>query len=205
MFQCLTHESCKRSIRRCERSFHCSIPDRILEGAVSPPGLDADRTRPGLEYGMSGQGPRRLSIASARHRAACTAPEPCATPGGGGSSARPQVSRTRMRSSLTLPQLVWGEIGAALPAQFRWRDTIRAEHLECSRTASAAASTYSPDQLDGGSPAATWPRRSPARACHGCRDFPRRAPRPLFERLRLAVRCLAMSGQRASMPTNEAG
>jgi hypothetical protein len=163
-------------MRRCERSFRCLIPERILEGAVSPPGLHADRTRRGPGHGCLGREP------SLEHRVC--------SPSSGMHSARAMRhtwGRRRERQTAGFrnkeanlaraAQLAWGEIGTALPAQFRWRDTIRTEHLECSRTASAAASTYSPDQLDGGNSAATWPRRSRSSRCVGRRDSPSRAPR----------------------------
>jgi len=51
----------------------------------------------------------------------------------GGPSVRPQVSPNKDAKLAHTAAASWGEIGTALPAQFRCRDTIRAEHLECSR------------------------------------------------------------------------
>jgi hypothetical protein len=93
----------------------------------------------------------------------------------------------------------WGEIDTILPDQLMCGNTSERDTSSAAATASAAVSTCSPDQIDR-SPcrdaATPFPR---PRVSTGRRGYARRAPRPLLELSRLAARCLATMGQRASM------
>lgn len=100
----------------------------------SPAGPDADPTRPGLEHRVSGQGARRSSIASARHRA-CVHSARALRParGRGGPSARPQVSPEQECEARSRCRSLLGRDRYRPPGPAHVRGLIRAEHLECSR------------------------------------------------------------------------
>jgi hypothetical protein len=187
IFQRLTHGACKRPIRRCRRTFRCSIPGRILEAAVSASGLDSDRTGQALNTGCLDRTPS-LEHRSTRHRATCTAPEPFAPRMGEAARAPYRRSLNKNAKLAHAAAVSWGEIDTALPAQFTCRDTSEQNSSSAAVTAFAVAPTCSPDQLNG-TPAATRTADHARRVSSGHRDFLRRAPRPRYANPRLDARC----------------
>jgi hypothetical protein len=190
MFQCLTYRSCKRSIRRCERSLRCSIsPIWFSRAPFFLPGGQRRPNLPALEHGMSGQGPRRSSTVSARLVRGGTAPE-APSPHSWlrrSARARPRAfPRTRMRSSLTLPQ----SPGARSTPSAR-PSSHAGTHSE--RNASSPPRQPLPHVNVLSRP--DRPRLRPRRAqpsprprlSTGRRDSPRRAPRLLLERPKLTA------------------
>ena len=134
----------------------------------SPAGPDADPTRPGLEHRVSGQGTRRSSIASARHRACVHSARAIRLTHG---ARRPErqtagLPRTRMRSSLTLPQSPGARsIPSSRPssrAGTHPSGTPRVQPKQPLPPRQRALPTRSTE-----TPAATRPRRSLARVCRG--------------------------------------
>jgi hypothetical protein len=191
MFQCLTYRSCKRLLRRSDRSLRCSISRSCPRGRRLPTGAQCRPNPPDLEHGMSGQGSRRSSIASARLERACTsarALHPRAWP-------RPPERETTVSppgkdANLARAAAVsWGEIDTARPAQLTCGDSLPSGTPRVSLNSLCRRINVlsRPDRPIP--PAATRPRRSPYARVHGRHGYSRRAPHPRARTPRLATRC----------------